>query len=88
MKLQDTVILLDSLVLYCSLTSDKILKSICTLNIFNDFENSNFKNKVNYVKLVLLFIKCRYCIVIIEWFTENVETTGNARDSLYLDAEG
>lgn len=34
-----------------------------------------------------MFIKSRHCIIIIEWFTENVETPGNARDSLYLDAE-
>lgn len=34
-----------------------------------------------------MFIKSTHCIIIIEWFTENVETPGNARDSLYLDAE-
>lgn len=51
------------------------------------FKNFNFKNEVYYVQLVLLFIKFRYCIIIIEWFIENVEIFGNIRDSLYLDAE-
>lgn len=59
MEWQAAVVLLDSLVLYCSLTTDKILKSICTLNILNDFDNSNFKNYVNYVQLF-------YCLLSVD----------------------
>lgn len=59
MEWQAAVVLLDSLDLYCSLTTDKILKSICTLNILNDFDNSNFKNYVNYVQLF-------YCLLSVD----------------------